>query len=187
MGKHPAESDAAGAGAVGAGDVGTGGDAATCAAHQSASRRTSSRPPARINVTVALPTLLGLDDDPADLTGYGAIPAHVARDLAAHPDSTLRRLVVDPTTGALLGIDGHTFEPLSPTHDGRSAPTPQRPRRPRRPRATAGTGRRPRRPTARPTPVRTLDADTTRGSPTSNRRNAGETADRGTAARDRHP
>lgn len=42
------------------------------------------RPPSRteVRVTVALSTLLGLDDAPADLAGYGPITAEAARALA---------------------------------------------------------------------------------------------------------
>jgi len=76
-------------------------------------RRGRARVPALVNVTIALPTLLGLDDNPAELTGYGPIPAQIARDLATSPDSTLRRLVTDPLTGALLGTDGHPHPALS--------------------------------------------------------------------------
>ena len=54
----------------------------------------------RINVTVPVLTLLGLDDEPADLEGYGPIDADTARRLAAHAPS-LRRILVHPETGAV--------------------------------------------------------------------------------------
>ena len=55
----------------------------------------------RINVTVPVLTLLGLDDEPADLEGYGPIDADTARRLAAHAPS-MRRILVHPETGAAL-------------------------------------------------------------------------------------
>jgi hypothetical protein len=57
--------------------------------------------PARVNVTVPALTLLGLDDEPGELEGYGPIDADTARRLAAHAPS-LRRILVHPETGATL-------------------------------------------------------------------------------------
>src|SRR5262249_56017786 len=37
----------------------------------------------QVQVTVPASTLMGLDDQPADLAGYGPIPADLARELAA--------------------------------------------------------------------------------------------------------
>ncbi|MBC7291722.1 MAG: DUF222 domain-containing protein, partial [Actinotalea sp.] len=51
----------------------------------------------RINVTVGIGTLLGLDDRPGELAGYGPIGADVARRLAV--DGTWRRLLVDEPSG----------------------------------------------------------------------------------------
>jgi hypothetical protein len=48
-----------------------------------------------IQVTVALSTLLGDDEQPAELDGYGPIPAVLARRIAADPTGTWRRLVTD--------------------------------------------------------------------------------------------
>ena len=61
--------------------------------------------PAAVNVTIDLPTLLGLADNPGELAGYGPLPAPLARTLAA--DGRWRRMVLDPMTGALLDL-GHT-------------------------------------------------------------------------------
>ncbi|MGR0320012.1 DUF222 domain-containing protein [Agromyces sp. ZXT2-3] len=55
----------------------------------------------RLHVTVPVLTLLGLDDEPADLEGYGPIDAETARIIAAHAPS-MRRILVDPETGATL-------------------------------------------------------------------------------------
>jgi hypothetical protein len=57
-----------------------------------------SRIEARVHVTMDLPTLLGLRDNPAELHGYGPLPAPLARALAA--DNGWYRLVHDPITGA---------------------------------------------------------------------------------------
>ena len=59
-----------------------------------------------INVVVSADTLLGLDDQPAHLTGYGPITAETARRLAADESGTWRRLLTDPDSGALLDISG---------------------------------------------------------------------------------
>jgi hypothetical protein len=56
-------------------------------------------------VTVSLQTLLGLADDPAQLAGYGAITATLARDLASN--ATWRCAVTDGIHGPVLGL-GHT-------------------------------------------------------------------------------
>ena len=62
-----------------------------------------------ISVTIDLATLLGLADDPGELAGYGPIPASAARALAA--DGEWRRLVTDPTSGALLDYGRRTYTP----------------------------------------------------------------------------
>ncbi len=54
-----------------------------------------------INVTVPVLTLLGLDDEPADLEGYGPIDSDTARLLAAHAPS-MRRILVHPEIGTAL-------------------------------------------------------------------------------------
>lgn len=50
---------------------------------------------AAINVVVGIGTLLGADDQPAELNGLGLIDARTARQLAADPTGTWRRLLVD--------------------------------------------------------------------------------------------
>ncbi|GAA1514491.1 hypothetical protein BJ978_002199 [Agromyces terreus] len=62
----------------------------------------------RINVTVPVLTLLGLDDEPADLEGYGPIDAETARRLTAHAPS-MRRILVHPESGALLSYGRDTY------------------------------------------------------------------------------
>jgi hypothetical protein len=57
-----------------------------------------------IQVIAPIGTLAGLDDNPAELVGYGPIPAHVGRALAA--DAHWRRVLTDPKTGTVLDL-GH--------------------------------------------------------------------------------
>jgi hypothetical protein len=64
-----------------------------------------------VNVTVGLDVLAGLSDAPGELAGCGPIPAELARRLAAHPDATWRRLVVDPLSGTLLDVGHQTYRP----------------------------------------------------------------------------
>ncbi len=68
--------------------------------------------PARpaVQVTVALSTLLGIDDEPGELAGHGAIPAALARRVAADPAGTWRRLVTDPM-GRLVEYGRRTYRP----------------------------------------------------------------------------
>ena len=64
-----------------------------------------------IQVTIALSTLLGCDDEPGELAGHGPIPASVARHIAADGTGTWRRLVTDPLTGQLLDYGRTTYRP----------------------------------------------------------------------------
>lgn len=63
-----------------------------------------------VQVVMAASTLLGVDDAPATLRGYGAIPAELAHRIADDPDAdpVLRRLICDPVDGRLLSMDTHT-------------------------------------------------------------------------------
>jgi hypothetical protein len=63
-----------------------------------------------IQVSVALSTLLELDDQPGEITGIGPIPAALARRLAADPSGTWRRLVTDPL-GRLVDYGRSTYRP----------------------------------------------------------------------------
>lgn len=67
--------------------------------------------PAAVNVTVDLPTLLGLQDNPAELAGYGPIPAPLARTLAA--DGRWRRMILDPMSGELLDLGRTSYKPTA--------------------------------------------------------------------------
>jgi hypothetical protein len=67
------------------------------------------RRPIAISVSIDLPTLLGFAENPGQLAGYGAIPASVARRLAA--DGNWQRFVSDPTTGNLLDFGREKYTP----------------------------------------------------------------------------
>ena len=67
------------------------------------------RKPITVNITMDLPTAMGLAENPAMLSDYGPIPASVARALAA--DGKWRRFVVDPVSGSLLDYGRETYEP----------------------------------------------------------------------------
>ncbi len=72
---------------------------------------TSPVTPGKPLITVIVPysTLTGADDEPCELAGYGPIPAHLARDIAA--DAVWRRLVTDPLSGALLDFGRTNYRP----------------------------------------------------------------------------
>ena len=63
----------------------------------------------RVHITVPASTLSGAEEEPGDLASYGPIPAGMAREAAA--DGVWRRLVTDPTTGALLDYGRSTYRP----------------------------------------------------------------------------
>jgi 5-methylcytosine-specific restriction endonuclease McrA len=69
-----------------------------------------------INVTVPIATLLGCDEQPANLDGYGPITPAMARRLAADETGTWRRLVTDDT-GQLLDYGRRTYRPPANLRD----------------------------------------------------------------------
>jgi hypothetical protein len=71
--------------------------------------------PVTVNLTIDLPTLLGLNENPGQLSGYGAIPAAVARELAA--DGKWRKFITDPTTGNLLDFGRESYLPPQALRD----------------------------------------------------------------------
>ncbi|MFF0268743.1 hypothetical protein [Kribbella sp. NPDC004536] len=62
-----------------------------------------------IEVLIPITTLLGMDDDPAELAGYGPIPASMARRIAA--GGTWRRLLTDPTNGTVVEASTTRHDP----------------------------------------------------------------------------
>ncbi len=71
-------------------------------------RRHGARP--AVQLTVAASTLLGLDEQPAELAGYGPIPAAMARRIAKDDTGTWRRLLTDDH-GRLLDYGSKTYRP----------------------------------------------------------------------------
>jgi hypothetical protein len=83
-------------------------------------RRQGRRP--HLQVTVAATTLLGLDDQPAELSGYGPISAEVARRIAA--DATWSRLLTDPVTGVVTDYGTTRHDPPQELRDKVAATHP---------------------------------------------------------------
>jgi hypothetical protein len=67
------------------------------------------RRPLTVNVTIDLPTLLGLAENPGQLAGYGPIPAAIARELAS--DAQWKRFITEPQTGNLLDFGRESYQP----------------------------------------------------------------------------
>jgi len=63
----------------------------------------------QVQFVTDLPSLLGLADNPADLLGFGPIPAALVRDRSAAADWL--RLVVDPVNGYLLDYGTVIYRP----------------------------------------------------------------------------
>jgi len=61
-------------------------------------------PRADVLVTVPVFALLGITDEPAELDGFGPIPASMARKLVADGANSFYRVLVDPRDGAPLEI-----------------------------------------------------------------------------------
>jgi hypothetical protein len=61
-------------------------------------------PRAEVLVTVPVFALFGLTDEPAELDGYGPIPASMARELLAGGAESFRRVLLDPRDGTPLEI-----------------------------------------------------------------------------------
>ncbi|TWP50891.1 DUF222 domain-containing protein [Lentzea tibetensis] len=69
----------------------------------------SSSVKVNLYVTVSATTLMGLDEEAAELAGYGPISASLARELAG--DATWSRLLTDPVDGKLLDFGRITYKP----------------------------------------------------------------------------
>src|SRR5690606_35957799 len=65
--------------------------------------------PVTVNVTIPLSTLLGLDDHPGELDGYGPIPAHIARHLSTA--GLWRWVATHDTTGVVLDHGRTRYKP----------------------------------------------------------------------------
>ncbi len=78
-------------------------------------RRRRSRVQVQVRVTVPFNTLFGLDEQPAELAGYGPITADQARELAAQ--GTWRRILTDPATGTPTDYGTTTYRPPAALRD----------------------------------------------------------------------
>lgn len=74
-------------------------------------REAATATPIAVNLVLSDETLLGGDNAPADISGYGPIPADIARNLVvaavgdARSRATLRRLYAHPGSGALVAME----------------------------------------------------------------------------------
>ncbi|MDO8122322.1 DUF222 domain-containing protein [Isoptericola sp. b490] len=78
---------------------------------QEPASRPRTSPRSLIQVLVPLDALRGDSDAPAELVGYGPITAETARELAGEPESTWRRIVTDPLSGAVLDVGRTRYRP----------------------------------------------------------------------------
>jgi hypothetical protein len=60
---------------------------------------------AQVSVVMTDTALFGLDDTPANLIGFGPLPAHAARLIAATKNAWLRRFYTDPVDGSVVLAD----------------------------------------------------------------------------------
>ena len=65
--------------------------------------------PAQVLVKMTLDAARGLSDEPAELVGYGPIPASTVRHAA--PDTEWRAFLVDAATGTFLGLGTKAYRP----------------------------------------------------------------------------
>ncbi len=65
----------------------------------------------RVSVIIGLDSLVGKDNEPGWLDGYGAVTAAYAREIAHDPTGTWRRLVTDPVSGQLLDYGTTRYRP----------------------------------------------------------------------------
>ncbi|MFB9906423.1 HNH endonuclease signature motif containing protein [Allokutzneria oryzae] len=74
-------------------------------------------PQGEVKVLVTLPatTLMGMDQEPGMLAGYGPIPADVARDIAA--GGTWKRILTDPVTGVAVDVGRTNYRPSAALAD----------------------------------------------------------------------
>lgn len=66
-----------------------------------------------VNLTVPVQTVMGISDDPGVLSGGQVIPAGLARAIAADPDSTWYRMLVDPA-GEMVALSTKSYAPTAP-------------------------------------------------------------------------
>jgi hypothetical protein len=69
-----------------------------------------------LSVTLGLSTLAGLDNLPGSLAGFGAIPAGLARSIAASA-ATINTVITDPDTGKVTTAGALTYRPTQELRD----------------------------------------------------------------------
>src|SRR5690625_2567685 len=110
IGQEPAQGSARdGPGRCCCGAVNTESSAAAGSAGGGLRLQNTRGKPVTVNVTVPYSTLIGIDEHPGQLAGYGTITADVARRIAA--TGTWRRILTDPVNGAPLDYGRTRYEP----------------------------------------------------------------------------
>ncbi|MGQ7353098.1 hypothetical protein ACUN7V_20765, partial [Quadrisphaera oryzae] len=77
-----------------------------------------------MEIRISLPALVGVDDDPGYVEGYGWVPAWLVRTALGWGRCRLRRVLTDPFTGDLIAVDGHTYPASWLTDPGPDTPDP---------------------------------------------------------------
>ncbi|MGQ7352727.1 hypothetical protein ACUN7V_18905, partial [Quadrisphaera oryzae] len=77
-----------------------------------------------VEIRISLPALVGVDDDPGYVEGYGWVPAWLVRTALGWGRCRLRRVLTDPFTGDLIAVDGHTYPASWLTDPGPDTPGP---------------------------------------------------------------
>jgi hypothetical protein len=72
----------------------------------------AAKPAVEVAITMDLTTWLGLNENPGELSGFGAISAETARALAQ--DASFRRLLTDPLTAQTLDLGITRYRPSEP-------------------------------------------------------------------------
>jgi hypothetical protein len=70
---------------------------------------------ATVHITMPADTALGLDTAPGELTGYGPVPASLARRLGAH--GPWRKVTISPTTGTVIDVGRTAYSPSAALAD----------------------------------------------------------------------
>ena len=74
-------------------------------------------PAAHVDVVVQLSTLLGCDDNPGELPGWGFVSGAQVRQIAHAAGSVWRRLVVDDATGEVVQVSAASYRPTTRMRD----------------------------------------------------------------------
>lgn len=75
----------------------------------------SATTPVTVGILIDLPTLLGLQDNPGELPGFGPLDPELVRILAG--DAQWRRFITDPLTGDLLDAGRDRYRPSRALRD----------------------------------------------------------------------